>query len=397
MTQNAVNNTMTPLQSRIQAVGSAEDTQFLQQAVEVTPEIIQPVPMPVLDSVVQHTQESRPARIELPPSSQFAREAAFHLNRCNYAVIPANNIKDGDRVKSVPKLKTIKGFWQQNQLGDPQGNLFNNAESAFAVVDNDMYKFLFIDLDLHKLGSLSTRDACGLLGIDEALYRSSMFQAHLSKRSIHLLFRLDNEMMELFRLDQWREENNMDRYFKSQMITTSDSRIPENVELKLRPDYGNVRLKPDKRIFLKTRDQFPIIPDYLKEIVMDIRNRNEQMINEQIQQAELASYRRQNMNMNELNADQQRRYKYGQKALNRIIEDIKNTKTYRQNNINNNVFRVGRVAVDWQLDLDLTYDLLLNASLSTGIQRKRGIDTVRNAWKQGLSKPAVQVFKEDTK
>ena len=323
-------------------------------------------------------QANRPRYVELTESPHFARDAYYYLSPMNYAVIPA--IDDGD--ETLPQVR-FKNQYLQERIADINSKAFNNANSALTIIDNAETKFLFIDLDLHKKGSLPTHEACYELGISKELYYKSMFQARLDGRSIHLLFRLDNEMLQLFREDQQRN----DKYFTSDMKTIHDDRIPNNVELKLHSAFGNVRLKPGKRLYLKSRNEFPVITNFLKSIVLDIRNRNEQSVIDRKEKARQAEIRMQHMTTADLDEDQKGRRNKGAALLKGCLEDIRNCSGGRFRMINDKVLKVGSYSVDGQIDQASAYTLLLEAALSTGYSRKKVLTTVKDAWEFGLDNP----------
>ena len=372
MIQSTTSDTMAPLYDRIQQVGSAGDTEFLTQT-----------------NHSGNAQANRLRWVELADSPHFAKDAHYYLSPMNYAIIPATREDDGS---TIPKVK-IKNKHLQEQIADINNNAFNNAYSAFAVVDNMETKFLFIDLDLHKNGSLTPREACNQLQIDPSVFKQARFQTSLDGRSVHLLFRLDNETLQLFREDQKQADNNRSRCFATDMKTNHDERIPLNVELKLHPAFGNVRLKPKKRLYLKSRNEFPSITDHLKGIVLDIKNRNEQAIKEQKQKAKEAEIRMKNMSMADLDEDQKGRRNKGQGLLTGCLEDIRNCSGGRFRIINDKVLKVGSFAVDGQIDQTSAFELLLEAALSTGYPRKKTITTVNAAWKKGLESPRRFILK----
>ena len=372
MIQSTTSDTMAPLYDRIQQVGSAGDTEFLTQT-----------------NHSGNTQANRLRWVELADSPHFAKDAHYYLSTMNYAIIPATREDDGS---TIPKVK-IKNKYLQEQIADINNKAFNNAYSAFAVVDNNTVKFLFIDLDLHKNGSLTPREACNQLQIDPSVFKQARFQTSLDGRSVHLLFRLDNETLQLFREDQKQADNNRSRCFTTDMKTNHDERIPLNVELKLHPAFGNVRLKPNKRLYLKSRNEFPLITNHLKEIILDIKNRNEQAINEQKEKARQAEIRMQNMSMADLDEDQKGRRNKGAALLKGCLNDIRNCSGGRFQTINDKVLKVGSFAVDGQIDQTSAFELLLEAALSTGYPRKKTITTVKDAWRDGLKNPKRFILK----
>ena len=329
-------------------------------------------------------QADRPRWVELADSPHFAKEVYYHLSVSGYAIVPARRENDGS---TIPKVK-IKNRYLQKQIADINNKVFNDAPSAFAIVDNMETKFLFIDLDLHKPNSLPTHEACYNLGIDKRLYYKSMFQARKDGKSVHLLFRLDDEMLRLFREDQKRAENNQGRYFTTEMKTKHDERIPLNVELKIHSAFGNVRLKPEKRLYLKSRDEFPLITNFLKSIVLDIMSTNKDNVIQQKQRADEAAKKRQAITFEDLSEEQERRCQKGIKLLNGCLNDIKGCTGGRWEMINKKTLKVAHYAVDGGLDQNAAYDQLLNAAFLTGYSRKKCIDTVRNAWAYGLANPA---------
>ena len=328
---------------------------------------------------VQHRTVSGKNWVEIEPSPQFARDCAYYLNPLHYGIIPANE-------EAVPAIK-IKDRYLQSKLANPSDKVFNNAPFGYAVIDDLETKFLFADLDLHKKGSLLTHEACYQLGISKELYYKAMFQASKDKPSIHLLFRLDNEMLQLFREDQQLRPENHDRYFKSKMTSDNDSRIPENVELKLHPSFGNVRLKPGKRLLLKQRNEFPLITNYLKEIVLDIMNDNKTRTLRQIERANEAAKRTQNLSQSDLNEEQKRRCDMGRALLDGCIRDIKSCTGNRHDLINEKALKVASYSADGMIDLNLAYDKLLAAAFTTGYSKKECVTTIKTAFRDGV-KPA---------
>ena len=316
--------------------------------------------------------------VELGNTGHFARDAYYYLSSRNYAVVPA--IDDGD--ETLPQVR-FKNQYLQEKIATINSKAFNGANSALTIIDDAETKFLFIDLDLHKQGSLPTHESCYQLGISKNLYYEAMFQASKEKPSIHLLFRLDDETLQLFREDQQRG----DKFFTSDMKTIHDDRIPNNVELKLHSAFGNVRLKPGKRLYLKSRNEFPVITNFLKRIVLDIRNRNEQSVIDRKEKAKQAEIRMQNMSIEDLDEDQKARRKKGAALLNGCLEDIRNCSGGRFRMINDKVLKVGSYSADGQIDQASAYSLLLEAALSTGYSRKKVLTTVKNAWEFGLDNP----------
>lgn len=321
--------------------------------------------------------------IRIHESPEFARIAAYWLNQYGFAVCPSNTSKDG--TKTTPRMST-KGCYLQKHFSHPDKPIFDNSYTGFTVIDTPDYRFLFLDLDLHKSDILTARMVCDQLGISEEMFRQSRFQSNLTGDSVHLLFRCDRDMMQALATDDKRFEQGTETSFKTSMTSEHDYRIPENVEFKLQRHFGNVRLKPDKVLYLKDRSEFPLIPETLKNIITDIKARNEENIMHRVIGAQEALKARENRPVIASTTAEEYKEKYINDFVNGVLSDITNASAMRENVINKKSFRMGQYCENFKLDHSETLELLLNAALATGQEYRIAKSAVKRGFYAGLKK-----------
>ena len=327
-------------------------------------------------------------RIRIHNTQEFCRIAAYWLNQYGFAVVPANTSTDGKDTK--PRLLTKDRFLQAH-FAPPNTPIFDNSYTGFTIIDTPEYKFLFLDFDLHKRKTLSARMACQQLGISEDMFKAARFQTNRTGDSVHLLFRCDYDLARELRTDDKRFEQNSETAHKTSITSEQDSRIPEDVELKLQRGFGNVRLKPDKILYLKDRSEFPLIPDTLRNIIMDVKAKNEEAIMHRMIAAQEAIKARENRPLTASTKAEEYKEKYINDFVNGVLSDITNASVMRENVINAKSFRAGQYCENFKLDQNETIELLLQAALSTGQEYRIAKSAVKRGFSAGLKK-AKQKF-----
>lgn len=341
------------------------------------------------NSVVERMQDSISAsqspntvrKVRLQTGAGFSRGAATLFNPLGYAVVPKFIGRDGKE-----HYKPYKGRYQQDLICPVGDTAFNNSEMALLVVDDPGYHFAFVDCDLHK-GATTAAMVREQFQLSNETFERSVIQSTSDAKSIHLLFRIPADLWKQIEQDTQRQG---EKSFVTSIKNTVDSRVPADVEIKLHRQYQQIRLKPDKVLFVKGKSEFPVLPGYLQSIVTDVRDQRQASI-DQRQQARAAAPAP-TCDMNRL---QKRRRGWGMGLLNDLIGEITGLVSGdRHNGINDRALRIGHYIESCQLDYSYVYEKLMEAGRITGLEESSIREAVTSGLRDGQKERSDPVLKD---
>lgn len=317
-------------------------------------------------------QYSKPARrIKLKEGPGFSRAAAEAFNPLNYGVVPQFTGKDGKL-----HYKPYKNLYQQFAICLVNDASFNDSRMSLLIVDDDEYHFVFVDCDLHKDGSLTAKQVREQLGIDYETFSQAVIQSTEDATSIHLLFRIPADLWNQIVEDTARTG---EKAFKTSIKDSDDSRVPQNVEIKLHRQYQQIRLKPGKVLFCKEKSEFPMLPESIRTIITDARDSKQAEIDRRQQ----ARANARPVDTTDLNRLEKRRHGWAMTKVRRKVEEIQGLTCDRHNQINNCGLEIGHYIDSCQLDYNYVYEELMAAGRTTGLEENRIREAVISGLRDG--------------
>ena len=311
----------------------------------------------------------------------FGIEAAQLYNQFGYAVIPA--WMDGTQPKPSAEWG---GKYLQNKIAPLASKQFKNSRAGFVVIDNPDQHMAWIDIDCHEFDPAFVRRAVmNAFGIDANLFNQSLFQHNQEQTSVHLMFR----MPDLIRRRIVRDHDSGNDLFVTNMKNIDDSRIPLDIEFKFARQFEQIRLKPTKTVYVKPRDEFPMMTDKMQGIMMDIyRNRKQKFES----RTKPIPFKR-SAPITDGSSEQKRRHDRGISIMDGIIGDIMSSGSGgRWNTIRKKAFKAGKFLESWGFTQSDVEAQILTAveSVSDSKDRANHRKTALSAIEAGMKKAEVQ-------